>query len=406
MIKYRRIGNIHRMDTSSTGDFELQMTEDTIYNQTGQPEQINYTNQENQNLESGETQSAASLPLLNSLEQHTDASNNNTNNETLNKQKILNVIFHLSEEEIDRIEDHLREKLIENGERYVQDHDQLRSTHERLRIEYQQRLIELESEFVENQEKLSTESKNAHLYRLKSNENEEKLNTISKQLRQLENEKEMLQSDQNRLNTVNQNLESEKRDLFKQLDKRIKENDRLNEEWKSINLKLGQSESKICELTAKLEESQAKESTITFREKQFQTDKQRLLNEIDWLNQQLKEKSSQFLELKGSFNQKSYEQESKIEDLQAENKKYKSLMDNLQNANQSMETQIDELTQKLQEAREREVQTRIDFSEEAQSRERLIDLYQNENKSLKQKLEDAAQAIADLNQIVNEVFLI
>jgi hypothetical protein len=127
------------MDTSSTGDFELQMTEDTIYNQTGQPEQINYTNQENQNLESGETQSAASLPLLNSLEQHTDASNNNTNNETLNKQKILNVIFHLSEEEIDRIEDHLREKLIENGERYVQDHDQLRSTHERLRIEYQHR---------------------------------------------------------------------------------------------------------------------------------------------------------------------------------------------------------------------------------------------------------------------------
>jgi hypothetical protein len=54
-------------------------------------------------------------------------------------------------------------------------------------------------------------------------------------------------------------------------------------------------------------------------------------------------------------------------------------------------------------AREREVQTRIDFGEEAQSRERLIGMYNEENKSLKTKLEEAAQAMSELNQIVCEV---
>lgn len=52
--------------------------------------------------------------------------------------------------------------------------------------------------------------------------------TLTKQNKILENEKETLISNQQRLSTINQNLEAEKRDLFTLLDKRIKENDRLN----------------------------------------------------------------------------------------------------------------------------------------------------------------------------------
>jgi chromosome segregation ATPase len=102
------------------------------------------------------------------------------------------------------------------------------------------------------------------------------------------------------------------------LDKRIKENDRLTEEWKHINNKYTDAESKLLELTVKLEEYASKEATIELREKQFQSDKQRLLNEIDWLNQQLTTKSSQILEIKGNFNQKVYDLETKLEDCLAE----------------------------------------------------------------------------------------
>jgi arsenate reductase-like glutaredoxin family protein len=49
------------------------------------------------------------------------------------------------------------------------------------------------------------------------------------------------------------------------------------------------------------------------------------------------------------------------------------------------------------------VQTRIDYTEEGQSRERLVELYSEENKSLKAKLEEAGKAMSELNEIVNEV---
>ncbi len=112
------------------------------------------------------------------------------------------------------------------------------------------------------------------------------------------------------------------------LDKRLKETDRLNEEWKSLNLKLADCESNRCELTATLEEVQKREQNILFREKQYELDKQRLLNEIEWLNQQLKEKSSQLLDVRSDLNKKTYEMESNIEDLTAENTKLKSQVEN------------------------------------------------------------------------------
>lgn len=56
---------------------------------------------------------------------------------------------------------------------------------------------------------------------------DEKLSILQKQNRFLNDEKETLLSNVQRSNSVNNNLESEKRDLHIQLDKYIRENDRL-----------------------------------------------------------------------------------------------------------------------------------------------------------------------------------
>jgi hypothetical protein len=51
---------------------------------------------------------------------------------------------------------------------------------------------------------------------------------LTKQIKKLESEKEIYISNEQKLNAVNQNLEAEKRELLSLLDKKIKENDRLN----------------------------------------------------------------------------------------------------------------------------------------------------------------------------------
>ncbi len=109
------------------------------------------------------------------------------------------------------------------------------------------------------------------------------------------------------------------------------------------------------------------------------------------------------LQTRSDFNQKTFEYETKLEDLTAENKKLKSLNETLQSANKAMEEQVDDLSNKLQELREKYAQSKNDFQEESQSRERIIQLYQEENSSSKQKLDEAAEAITDLKQMVLEV---
>ena len=134
----------------------------------------------------------------------------------------FNKIFELNDNELNMIEEHLRQKLIKNGENFISQHDSLKIDYEKFKIECEQRFIELESEFNECQSKLVVESEKAHLYKIKSDENDEKLSTHAKQISLLQNEKETYYSNQQRLSTVNQNLEADKRELHIILDKKIR----------------------------------------------------------------------------------------------------------------------------------------------------------------------------------------
>jgi len=155
---------------------------------------------------------------------------NLTEKNSINTKRAINTILDLSEDELNRIEDYLRLKIVKNSENFLNQYDNLRATGEKLKIEYEQQFLELEAEYNECQTKLESESRNAHLNQIKANEFDEKLSTYIKQNRILNDEKETLISNVQRLNTVNQNLESEKRDIHIRLDKYIRDNDKLNGE--------------------------------------------------------------------------------------------------------------------------------------------------------------------------------
>jgi len=92
-----------------------------------------------------------------------------------------------------------------------------------------------------------------------------------------------------------------------------------------------------------------------------------------------------------------------LDEFSLENKNLKSTIETLQAANGEMETQIEELSTKLQEVREKEAQCRIEFNEEAFTRERLIEMYKDENESCKTRLEEATSAIGEFKQVVLEL---
>lgn len=82
----------------------------------------------------------------------------------------LNVMLELGEEELIKIEENIRKKILKNGESFMQKYDEMRAANEKVKVEYEQHFIELESTFVETQSKLETELKNSYLNQSKSTE--------------------------------------------------------------------------------------------------------------------------------------------------------------------------------------------------------------------------------------------
>lgn len=149
-------------------------------------------------------------------------------NATVTTRPSFNAVFNLDDDELNKLDAALKQKLVENGENFIQQHDNLRIAHERLKAEYEQRFVELETDYNECKDKLAVELESSYLYRTKANEFDERVSQLTKQVKKLESEKEIFISNEQKLNAINLNLEAEKRELLSLLDKRIKENDRLN----------------------------------------------------------------------------------------------------------------------------------------------------------------------------------
>ena len=129
----------------------------------------------------------------------------------------------------------------------------------------------------------------------------------------------------------------------------------------------------------------------------------RLLNEIQWLNDELEKKCSQFLKEKSESVARAYESDAKIDELTAENGKLRGCVDNLQKANESMESQVEDLARKLQELREKFAVNKIDFESEAESREKLLQMYKEENARARNELSDAERAIGEFQHIIGDL---
>lgn len=155
-------------------------------------------------------------------------------NATVTTRPSFNAVFNLDDDELNKLDAALKQKLVENGENFIQQHDNLRIAHERLKAEYEQRFVELETDYNECKDKLAVELESSYLYRTKANEFDERVSQLSKQVKKLESEKEIFISNEQKLNAINLNLEAEKRELLSLLDKRIKENDRLNGKFNII----------------------------------------------------------------------------------------------------------------------------------------------------------------------------
>ena len=81
--------------------------------------------------------------------------------------RAINTILELSDDELNKIEEDLKNKIIRNSENFFNQYENLR---EKLKIEFEQQFLELETKYNECRIKLESESPNSHLNQTKANE--------------------------------------------------------------------------------------------------------------------------------------------------------------------------------------------------------------------------------------------
>ena len=133
-----------------------------------QQQQAENSQQLNKYLSLNETSSSAAAAAASSADDLNDT--NGCSSNSVNIKRAINTILELSDDELNRIEEHLRSKIIKNSENFLNQFDNLRASNEKLKIEFEQHFLDLEAEYKECRAKLESESKSNHLNQMKANE--------------------------------------------------------------------------------------------------------------------------------------------------------------------------------------------------------------------------------------------
>jgi len=258
-----------------------------------------------------------------------------------------------------------------NDEKYRSDMANLR----RARVNAEQQFNQIEKQLISCNAKLESEQKqHARLQK----EHEETVNTLNekqKRLQEVESIKEDASANYLRVSRLNEQLESEKLELLSVVERKNQEIDRLNDEWKTMSEKLSEANSIKCEAQAKLDQIQSQETSLKFREKRIEQEKELIQKQNTWLSEELKTKTDELVKLRKEKSSQVLELQTQLDERTEELSHLKTSADTMKESNNEMKSKVESYMEKLKEAREQFVKMEDHFKTELASQSKLAILY-------------------------------
>uniref|UniRef100_A0A2K6L0H0 Nucleoprotein TPR n=1 Tax=Rhinopithecus bieti TaxID=61621 RepID=A0A2K6L0H0_RHIBE len=165
--------------------------------------------------------------------------------------------------------------------------DGLKGRHEKFKVESEQQYFEIEKRLSHSQERLVHETRECQSLRLE-------LEKLSNQLKALTEKNKELEIAQDRNIAIQK---AEERDLIRTNERLSQELEYSTEDVKRLNEKLKESNTTKGELQLKLDELQASDVSVKYREKRLEQEKELLHSQNTWLNTELKTKTDELLAL-------------------------------------------------------------------------------------------------------------
>ncbi|NXK34009.1 TPR protein, partial [Piprites chloris] len=239
----------------------------------------------------------------------------------------------------------------------------------------EQQYFEVEKRLAQSQERLVNETQECQTLREELKKLHEQLKSLSEKNKELEAAQERNAAVQSHLSREKEELEAEKRDLVRTSERRSQEVEHLNEDVKRLNEKLTEANTEKAKLQLKLDELQTSDVSMKYREKRLEQEKELLQNQNTWLNTELKAKTDELLHTAREKGNEILELKCSLENKKEEVSRMEEQVNSLKQSNENLQKHVDELLNKLKEAKEQQASMEERFHNELNAHMKLSNLY-------------------------------
>ncbi|XP_060934177.1 translocated promoter region b, nuclear basket protein [Limanda limanda] len=308
----------------------------------------------------------------------------------------------LGDSEISKIPKSVQNKL----ERILSDQqyevDSLKAQQEQFRVDNEQHFFEKVKQLAHCQEEFRSQTQEHLKLKDVSTKLEEDLKTEREKNSEYEAVQERLSSEQTLLSKAKEDLEAEKRDLVRTLERRSLEVEHVNDDLRQLNDKLVEVNTSKMSLQMKLDELEAAEVNIKYKEKRMEQEKELLHGQTSWLNEELKAKSEELLSLSRQKGNKILDLKCSLENKEDELNRLQDQMVSLKTSNENLQRQSEDMISKLKDAKEQQANVEEKFRNELNANIKLSNLYKGAAADAEAKSEELSLAVEELHKLLKD----
>ncbi|KAM3875994.1 translocated promoter region b, nuclear basket protein [Diretmus argenteus] len=280
--------------------------------------------------------------------------------------------------------------------------DSLKAHQEQFRVDSEQQFFEKVKRLEQCQEEFVSHTQEHQKLNEKFSKLDEELKNVREKNKEYEVGQEKLSSEQAVLSKAKEQLEAEKRELMRTLERRSLEVENLNEDLRQLNDKLVEVSTSKMAQQIKLDELEAAEVNLKYREKRMEQEKELLHSQTTWLNDELKAKSEELLTLSRQKGNEILELKCSLENKEDELNRLQDQVVSLKTANANLQKQTEDMISKLKEAKEQQATKADKFRNELNVNIKLSNLYKEAAADSEAKSEELTQAVEELHKLLKD----
>ncbi|XP_049576023.1 translocated promoter region b, nuclear basket protein isoform X1 [Syngnathus scovelli] len=280
--------------------------------------------------------------------------------------------------------------------------DTLKAQREQFRVDSEQHSFDKVKQLSQCQEDFLRQTQEHRNLKEELEKIENELKSAREKNLQYENAQEKSFSEQTTLSKAKEELETQKLELVRTLERRSLEVEHLNGELRQLNDKLVEVNATKMSQQLRLDELDAAEVNIKYREKRLEQEKELLAEQTSWLNAELKSKSEELLSLSRQKGKEILELKCTLENKTDELNRVQEQVASLKALNENHQKQNEDLIHKLKEAKEQRTTIEEKFRNELNANIKLSNLYKGAAADSEAKGEELGRAVNELHTLLQE----